>query len=46
MDQISKITSDATCPVCGKKSKQSISKISLELTMTCPHCKSLFVIHR
>ncbi|MEN4889191.1 YnfU family zinc-binding protein [Erwinia billingiae] len=45
MDQIAKITSYATCPVCGEKSKQSISKQSHEKIMLCPHCKSLFVIH-
>ncbi|WLS77226.1 YnfU family zinc-binding protein [Erwinia pyri] len=45
MDRIARITSDTSCPVCGKKSKQSLSKQSHEKTMICPHCKSLFVIH-
>ncbi|WP_220485618.1 YnfU family zinc-binding protein [[Pantoea] beijingensis] len=45
MGRIKKIETNATCPVCEKKSKQSLSKVSKEQTMICPHCKSMFVIH-
>ncbi|MFU9137928.1 YnfU family zinc-binding protein [Erwinia tasmaniensis] len=45
MVQPGKINSDTTCPVCGKKSKHSLSKVSRDQTLLCPHCKSLFIAH-
>ncbi|WKZ94256.1 YnfU family zinc-binding protein [Chimaeribacter arupi] len=45
MDHIANVTSTAKCPICGKSSKQSITKISREQTMICPYCNSLFVRH-
>ncbi|MFS2223951.1 YnfU family zinc-binding protein [Pantoea sp. B65] len=45
MARIKTMSTNTTCPVCGKKSKQSITKLAKEQTMVCPHCKSLFVIH-
>ncbi|MDN8540468.1 MULTISPECIES: YnfU family zinc-binding protein [Erwinia] len=43
MDQITEITSSSTCPVCQRKSQQSIKKIGKKQTLLCPHCKSIFV---
>ncbi|WP_279233915.1 YnfU family zinc-binding protein [Pantoea sp. MQR6] len=45
MDRIAKIKTEAKCPICEKTSKQSITKISREQPLLCPHCKALFVIH-
>lgn len=45
MDRIARINTDAKCPICGKTSKQSVTKVSKEQALLCPHCKSLFVIH-
>nr|WP_254446359.1 YnfU family zinc-binding protein [Pantoea sp. CCBC3-3-1] len=33
------------CPVCRKKSKQSITKISREEVVVCPHCHARFIVH-
>lgn len=36
-------TSTVTCPVCGLKSSQPVSKVRLKQAMLCPGCKALFV---
>ncbi|EPV3677940.1 MULTISPECIES: YnfU family zinc-binding protein [Enterobacteriaceae] len=32
-----------TCPICGSKSTQPVSKIRLKQAMLCPGCKALFI---
>nr|WP_232046658.1 YnfU family zinc-binding protein [Dickeya sp. DW 0440] len=39
-------TTTVTCPVCGSKSSQPVSKIRQEQAMLCPECKALFVVPR
>ncbi len=39
-------TDTATCPVCGLKSAQPLSKIRRNQAMLCPGCKALFVSRR
>ncbi|WP_219816733.1 YnfU family zinc-binding protein [Citrobacter amalonaticus] len=36
-------TATATCPSCGLKSAQPISKIRRNQVMLCPGCKALFI---
>uniref|UniRef100_UPI00315AEA57 YnfU family zinc-binding protein n=1 Tax=Citrobacter freundii TaxID=546 RepID=UPI00315AEA57 len=38
--------STATCPVCGLKSAQPLSKIRRNQAMLCPGCKALFISRR
>ncbi|WP_222431663.1 YnfU family zinc-binding protein [Pectobacterium actinidiae] len=38
--------STATCPVCGLKSAQPVSKIRRNQAMLCPGCKALFTSRR
>jgi len=39
-------TATTTCPVCGFKSAQLVSKIRRNQTMLCPGCKALFTAQR
>ncbi|WP_458047541.1 YnfU family zinc-binding protein [Phytobacter sp. AG2a] len=39
-------TATATCPVCGLKSAQQLSKIRSNQAMLCPGCKALFIARR
>ncbi|WP_312284266.1 YnfU family zinc-binding protein [Yokenella regensburgei] len=39
-------TTTATCPVCGLKSAQPLSKIRHNQAMLCPGCKALFISQR
>ncbi|WP_269846421.1 YnfU family zinc-binding protein [Shimwellia pseudoproteus] len=39
-------TTTVTCPTCGFKSTQPVSKIRLRQAMLCPKCKALFVVPR
>ncbi|WP_226092909.1 YnfU family zinc-binding protein [Dickeya oryzae] len=35
-----------SCPICGHESRQVKTKVTREMTLICPCCKALFVIHR